>query len=98
MAVNVQSTPAPSALERQIAAASGSRKLTTAAYLTPAFIGILLVNIIPILYSFYISLTNRNGPSRFAEGRYQVTGFQNYVRLLSEVDFYLVFGRTVVYA
>lgn len=75
-----------------------TRKSTVAAYITPALIGIFLVNVIPILYSIYISLTNRNGPARFAEGRYQVTGFQNYVRLLGEPDFYLVLWRTGLYA
>ena len=86
----------------QTGSAKGSskvtRKTTVAAYLTPALIGIFLVNIIPILYSIYISLTNRNGPARFAEGRYEVTGFQNYTRLLSEPDFYLVWWRTTLYA
>lgn len=76
---------------------AGANGLTIAAYLTPALLGLLLVNVIPIIYSFYISLTNRNGPTRFAEGRYEVTGFQNYVRLLSEPAFYFVFGRTVLY-
>lgn len=75
-----------------------NRRTTIAAYLTPAMLGILLVNVIPILYSVYISLTNRNGPARFAEGRYHVTGFQNYTRLLSEPDFFLVMWRTVLYA
>lgn len=70
---------------------------TVLAYLSPAMIGILLVNIIPIFYSFYISLTNRNGPTHFAEGNYHVTGLQNYIRLLSEPDFYLIFGKTLLY-
>lgn len=76
---------------------SGPTAATVTAYLGPAMIGILLVNIIPIIYSFYISLTNRNGPAHFAEGKYQVTGFDNYTRLLGESTFYLVFGRTVLY-
>jgi arabinogalactan oligomer/maltooligosaccharide transport system permease protein len=74
------------------------RRGTAAAFLTPALFGILLVNIVPLLYSVYISLTNRNGPAHFAEGRYEVTGLQNYGRLLSDQDFYLVLGRTVLYA
>ena len=60
-------------------------------------LGLLLVNVIPIIYSFYISLTNRNGPARFAEGKYEVVGFDNYIRLLSAPTFYLVFGRTIFY-
>ena len=76
---------------------AGANGKTILAYLGPALIGIILVNVIPIIYSFYISLTNRNGPIHFAEGKYEVTGFQNYVRLLSEPTFYLVFGRTILY-
>ena len=71
---------------------------TAVAYLMPALIGILLINIFPIIYTFYISLTNRNGAARFAEGNYAVTGFQNYGRLLSQANFYKVFGQTVAYA
>lgn len=79
-------------------AAASRRTLTAAAYIIPALIGIFLVNIIPIVYSFYISLTNRNGPAHFAEGRYEVTGLQNYTRLLGDVDFYLILLRTGAYA
>ncbi|GAB4210409.1 MAG: hypothetical protein OHK0022_43340 [Roseiflexaceae bacterium] len=91
---------------RQSRNAATSRALTTAAYITPAMIGVLLINVFPILYTFYISLTNRNGPLRFAEGKYSVTtvdnipwlpDFANYTRLLRENDFYLVFGKTVLY-
>jgi arabinogalactan oligomer / maltooligosaccharide transport system permease protein len=78
--------------------AATSRWLTIAAYTTPALLGILLINVFPILYTGYISLTNRNGPTRFAEGNYEVTGFQNYTRLLGQTDFYIVFGKTVLYA
>lgn len=77
---------------------SAVRGLTIAAYIGPALIGIAFISLFPILYNFYMSLTNRNGPRRFAEGNYQVTGFDNYVRLLSQPDFYVVFGRTVLYA
>ena len=78
--------------------AAASRARTAAAYVTPALIGILLINIFPILYTVYISLTNRNGPTRFAEGTYRVTGFDNYTRLLRQSDFYIVFGKTILYA
>ncbi len=71
---------------------------TALVYIFPSLIGVFLVNIFPILYTFYISLTNRNGPRRFAEGTYEVTGFDNYTRLLGQTDFYIVFGKTVLYA
>jgi arabinogalactan oligomer/maltooligosaccharide transport system permease protein len=83
---------------RRLGGAKAGQTLTAAAYLAPMMTGLLLINIFPILYTFYISLTNRNGPNRFAEGNYELTGFQNYTRLLGQSDFYLVLGRTMVYA
>ena len=95
----------PIATARPTATASGgshnraaARALTTAVYIGPAMIGIVLVNVLPILYNAYMSLTNRNGPTRFAEGKYQVVGLDNYVRLLTQSDFYIVFGKTLLYA
>lgn len=92
-------------VSREKQRAATERALTAAAYITPAMIGVILINLVPILYTVYISLTNRNGPARFAEGRYQITtipgtpipNFANYTRLLGEIDFYLVFGKTVLY-
>lgn len=85
---------------RRSAKRSATRTLTVATYLTPALIGILLVNVFPIFYNLYISLTNRNGPRRFAEGKYEFVGVtdDNYLRLLGESDFYIVFGKTLLYA
>ncbi len=95
-----QSVPIPSTLPagRRGRGVKAGHATTAAIYLAPAMAGLLLINIFPIIYTFYISLTNRNGPSRFAEGSYQVTGFQNYTRLLGQSDFYLVLGRTALYA
>src|SRR5262245_63306934 len=83
---------------RAVNPARPRQAFTAAAYLAPTLVALLLINIFPILYTFYISLTNRNGPARFSEGNYQITGLQNYARLLGQADFYLVFGRTLLYA
>lgn len=77
---------------------NGRQTTTAVAYLAPALIGMLLINIFPIIYTFYISLTNRNGAARFAEGNYKVTGLQNYERLLGQNNFYTVFAQTILYA
>jgi arabinogalactan oligomer/maltooligosaccharide transport system permease protein len=98
MAQQVAPTRAQAAPKRGGSRVTTTRWLTIAAYTTPALIGIILINIFPIVYTAYISLTNRNGPTRFAEGRYQVTGLDNYTRLLGQTDFYIVFGKTVLYA
>ena len=90
--------PANARADRRVGRAASRQAGTAVIYLAPALAGLALINIFPILYTFYISLTNRNGPTRFAEGNYQVTGFQNYIRLLSQPDFYLVLGTTALYA
>ena len=89
----------PAAQARRTASRAKRRQTATAAvYLMPTMAVLLLINIFPIIYTFYISLTNRNGAARFAEGNYQITGFQNYTRLLGQLDFYLVLGKTALYA
>jgi arabinogalactan oligomer/maltooligosaccharide transport system permease protein len=72
--------------------------LTATAYLTPALCAIAVVNIFPLLYSFYMSLTNRNGPRRFPVGEFALTGLDNYILLLSRPAFYLVFVKSLVFA
>ncbi len=96
MAQQAASPRAKTGTARRALGVDTSRTLTVAAYTVPALLGILLINVFPILYTFYISLTNRNGPTRFAN--YQLTGIDNYRRLLGQTDFYIVFGKTVLYA
>jgi arabinogalactan oligomer / maltooligosaccharide transport system permease protein len=98
MAQQAASPRAKAGISRRSHSATTSSALTAITYTAPALLGILLINVFPILYTFYISLTNRNGPTHFAEGTYQVTGFQNYTRLLGQSDFYIVFGKTVLYS
>jgi arabinogalactan oligomer/maltooligosaccharide transport system permease protein len=70
-----------------------------ALYIGPALLGILILSIVPIVYTIYMSFTNRNGPFRLREGRYTLTGFENYQRLLGSFngDFYIVVVRTFVF-
>jgi arabinogalactan oligomer/maltooligosaccharide transport system permease protein len=80
-----------------VSAALATRPITTLTYLGPTLVAVILFNIMPIIYAIYMSLTNRNGPKRFAEGNYWITGFDNYVRLLTEPDFFKVAGNTLLY-
>lgn len=84
--------------------AIAASRATTIAYVAPALIGMLLFNVYPVLYTAYMSITDRNGPRRFAEGKYTINGigntnslFDNFTRILGEPDFYLVVGRTLIY-
>jgi arabinogalactan oligomer/maltooligosaccharide transport system permease protein len=68
-----------------------------ALYIGPALIGIFFLSVVPIIYTMYISLTNRNGAFRLR--RYDLTGFDNYQRLLGSIDgsFYIVMARTFLF-
>lgn len=107
MAQQAASAQAEQAAMRRRGQAQRGRNLTAIGYLAPAVIGILLINIYPILYTFYTSLTNRNNPARFPEGKYKITTLDgvpwlpdlaNYTRLLGQSTFYTVFGKSLLYA
>jgi len=86
----------------------------TAAYIGPAMIGIFIFSVIPILYTLYMSFTNRNtfhfppapdffGPTR--TGAYTFIGLKNYGSLFYDatagsinVDILWVLGNTILYA
>lgn len=66
-------------------------------YVGPAMLGIFCLSLIPIGYTVWMSLTNRNGPFRLR--RYEFDGLTNYRRLLGSLDgdFYVVVFRTMVF-
>lgn len=87
--------------------------LISSAYVGPAFLGILIFSILPILYTLYMSFTNRNtfhfspppdlfGPSK--PGVYTFVGLQNYSTLFWDsrtstfnLDIFTVLGNTILY-
>src|SRR4051812_21456477 len=77
--------------------AQGMDGLRIAAYIGPALLGILALSLVPIIYTVYMSLTNRNCPFRLRN--YTFTGLDNYQRLLGSIngDFYIVVGRTFIF-
>ncbi len=60
-----------------------TRDISAYAYITPAFILIGLIVLFPILYTFYISLTNMNIYHWFD---FEVIGFENYQKALFVFD------------
>src|SRR5262245_40012623 len=77
--------------------ARGIDAVRIVAYIGPALFGILILSLVPIVYTVYMSFTNRNGPFRLRN--YRVTGLENYQRLLGSIDgdFYIVIGRTFLF-
>ncbi len=68
---------------------------TITAYLTPMIITIALVSGTPILYTFYLSLTNLT----FFNDDYTLRGLGNYQKLFfaTDSDLLFVLGQTVLY-
>lgn len=65
-------------------------------FLGPAWLLILIITVIPILYTVVISMTNMN---IYHWNNYSFIGFKNYVRALMHLDegFVLALGRTILW-
>ncbi len=66
-----------------------SKKLWPYFFIAPFFIVYMVFNVFPMLYSFYISLTQWNG---FSAMKY--VGFQNYATLFQDQAFYRTVGNS----
>lgn len=60
-------------------------------FIAPFFIGFAVFGLIPILYTFYLSLTNWDG---FSDPVY--TGWDNYVRIVQDTFFYQAILNTLI--
>ncbi|MEZ2126132.1 MULTISPECIES: carbohydrate ABC transporter permease [unclassified Sinorhizobium] len=71
-----------------------SRLSAPALLLTPAFIVLAIVIVLPLLFSLYSSFT----PFRLTkpESLFVFIGFRNYVSVLTNQEFWIAFGRTVL--
>ena len=65
------------------------------ALISPAILVILLVVLLPLLFSFYTSFSNYRLIQ--PESLWQWVGFRNYGRILGDRDFWMAFGRTVLF-
>jgi multiple sugar transport system permease protein len=73
--------------------------MTICMFLLPSFIGLLTFSVIPIFYSFIISLTDWNGLKawNFAEGVPHFIGLDNYKEILGGEEFWRVLRNTSYY-
>lgn len=63
-------------------------------FVAPPFIGFLLFMAFPIVFAFVASLTTWNGMNDMLE---HFCGFDNYVKLFTDVKFWKVLGQTIIY-
>lgn len=61
-------------------------------FVLPSFLGFAVFMLIPIIYGFYISLTNYNGLQKF-----DFVGLQNYITMFSDDYFKISLKNNVVY-
>lgn len=71
------------------------KRRTIFLYLLPMIVTILLINMVPIIYTLYLSFTNN---TEF-NNEYNFVGLTNYLHLIfrSDSDLYYVLGLTVLY-
>jgi len=71
------------------------RRRTIFFYMLPMIVTIAIINLSPILYTFYLSLTNN---TEF-NNSYNFVGLQNYINLIlsTNSDLYPVLGSTILY-
>ncbi len=63
--------------------------------LLPAIVTLLMVVLLPLLFSFYTSFTGYRLTK--PDSLYNVVGIRNYKRILSDMDFWVAFGRTILF-
>jgi multiple sugar transport system permease protein len=73
--------------------------LTIILFLLPSLVGLITFSLIPIVYSFIISLTDWNGLNawKLAEGIPKFVGFGNYKDLLTHEEFWRVLRNTLYF-
>ncbi len=63
-------------------------------YILPAIMGLALLTIYPVIYGFYLSFTDYRMGRDFSAN---FVGLENYAKIFSTNDFYLVFNTTVIW-
>jgi multiple sugar transport system permease protein len=67
-------------------------------FLTPWFIGFLAFQLLPIVFTFFLSFTDYNATKEFAFGNFNFIGLNNYAHLFSDPDLLNSLGVTLKYA
>ena len=68
-------------------------------FLSPWLIGFMCFQLLPIVFTFYLSVTDYTGNKDFfAAGSYKFVGLANYARLFTDTQFAPAFGVTLKYA
>ncbi len=55
-------------------------------FLSPWFIGLITFQLLPIVFTFFLSFTNYKTTREFALGNFDFVGLDNYARLFTDPD------------
>lgn len=89
----------PSAQIRPKASANRRREITWGYFfLLPWIIGFLAFQLLPILFTFFLSITDYNATRAFEPGNFKIIGLDNYARLLTDPYLLPSFGVTLKFA
>ena len=75
-------------------------QMSAVPFLLPSFIGLIIFSLLPIVISFFLSLTDWNGIDSLNLNVFlkdHFIGFQNYVKILTGGEFFRVLGNTLYF-
>lgn len=67
-------------------------------FLSPWIIGFLAFQLLPIVFTIFLSFTDYSGTKQFAPGNYNIVGLANYARLFRDPDMIRAMGVTLKFA
>ncbi len=67
-------------------------------FLTPWFIGFLAFQLLPIVFTFFLSFTDYNATKEFTPDNFKLIGLSNYAKLFSDPDLLNSLGVTLKFA
>jgi len=98
-AADVAVVPRPVSRARPRVSAVRRREITWGyVFLLPWIIGFLVFQLLPIVMTIFLSLTDYKGTSEFAPGNFSMVGLSNYTRLFSDIYALPAMGVTLKFA
>ncbi len=96
---DVASFPLPVAQAQPKSSANRRREVTWGfIFLLPWIIGFLAFQLLPILFTIFLSFTDYNATKEFTFGNFNIIGLDNYAHLFSDENFFSSWGVTLKFA
>src|SRR5436190_10535576 len=96
--MSIAATQAPALPRTRVSAGTRRQRRWGLFFLLPWIIGFLAFQLLPILFTIFISFTDYAGNSEFKLGNFNLVGLQNYSSLLKDPDALPSMGVTLKFA